>query len=108
MSARSPSATSSEISAAMLLVSLPTSTVDNSVVMSPPVTAKVSSASAVTTSTSDLSSTSPSTDSSDSEGEAKNDYTAAIVGGSIAGVILILCISAVAFVMFLRLRKDGS
>lgn len=81
MSARSPSATSSEISAAMLLVSLPTSTVDNSVVMSPPVTAK---------------------------GEAKNDYTAAIVGGSIAGVILILCISAVAFVMFLRLRKDGS
>ena len=41
-------------------------------------------------------------------GEAKNDYTAAIVGGSIARVALILCISAVAFVMFLRLRKDGS
>ena len=40
--------------------------------------------------------------------EAKNDYTAAIVGGSIARVPLILCISAVAFVMFLRLRKDGS
>ena len=41
-------------------------------------------------------------------GEAKNDYTAAIVGGSIARVALIMCISAVAFVMFLRLRKDGS
>ncbi|XP_067052676.1 uncharacterized protein [Acropora muricata] len=88
-SARSPSATSSEISAAMLLVSLPTPTVDNSVMMSPPGTAKGPSASAVTTSTSDLSSTSPSTDSSDSEGEAKNDYTAAIVGGSITGVALI-------------------
>ena len=41
-------------------------------------------------------------------GEAKNDYTAAIVGVSIADVALILCISAVAFVMFLRLRKVGS
>ena len=41
-------------------------------------------------------------------GEAKNDYTAAIVGGSIAGVILILCISALGYVMYLRLRKIGS
>ena len=41
-------------------------------------------------------------------GETKNDYKAAIVGGSIARVALIMCISAVAFVMFVRFRKDGS
>ena len=41
-------------------------------------------------------------------GEAKNDYTGIIVGGSIAGVVLLLCISVVAFIVYLRLRKIAS